>query len=70
MYNEFHSLRLLGDALGVNDYKINIASFWFLDFIALQVLRFETHLDDHSRSILVSWLAGEMKLIQGIIVSA
>jgi len=51
--------------LGVKDYKTNKAAFWFLDIIALQVLRYKNCLDDHYRSVLISWLAGEMKLIRG-----
>jgi len=51
--------------LGVKDYKTNKAAFWFLDIIALQVLRYKNYLDDHYRSVLISWLAGEMKLIRG-----
>lgn len=57
--------RLLGDLLGVTDYKTNKAAFWFLDTIALQVLRYKDDLDDHYKGILISWLAGEMKLIRG-----
>ncbi|XP_029172304.1 uncharacterized protein LOC114941469 isoform X2 [Nylanderia fulva] len=56
--------RLLGSLLGVTDYKTNKAAFWFLDTIALQVLRYKNCLDDHHRSVLISWLAGEMKLIR------
>ncbi|XP_077266962.1 uncharacterized protein LOC143899975 isoform X1 [Temnothorax americanus] len=56
--------RLLGDLLGVKDYKTNKAAFWFLDIVALQVLRYKNCLDDHHRSILISWLVGEMKLIR------
>ncbi|XP_032680063.1 uncharacterized protein LOC116848271 [Odontomachus brunneus] len=58
------SRRLLGDFLGVTDYETNKAAFWFLDTIALQVLRYRDNLDDHYRSVLISWLAGEMKLIR------
>jgi hypothetical protein len=57
--------RLLGDLLGIKDYEINKAAFWFLDALALQVLRYNNHLDDHGRSALISWLAGEMMLIRG-----
>ncbi|XP_067210031.1 uncharacterized protein [Linepithema humile] len=56
-------IELLGDLLGVTDYKTNKAAFWFLDTIALQVLRYK-HLDDHYKGVLISWLAGEMKLIR------
>ncbi|CAL1673604.1 unnamed protein product [Lasius platythorax] len=57
-------IELLGGLLGVTDYKTNKAAFWFLDTIALQVLRYKNCLDDHYRSVLISWLAGEMKLIR------
>ncbi|XP_071625511.1 uncharacterized protein [Temnothorax longispinosus] len=57
-------IELLGDLLGVKDYKTNKAAFWFLDIVALQVLRYKNCLDDHHRSILISWLVGEMKLIR------
>ncbi|KYM88893.1 hypothetical protein ALC53_02659 [Atta colombica] len=57
-------IELLGDLLGVKNYEINKAAFWFLDIVALQVLRYKNCLDDHYRSILISWLAGEMKLIR------
>lgn len=57
--------RLLGDLLGIKDYQTNKAAFWFLDIIALQVLRYKNSLDDYYRSILISWLVGEMKLIRG-----
>ncbi|XP_011702824.1 PREDICTED: uncharacterized protein LOC105458909 isoform X2 [Wasmannia auropunctata] len=57
-------IELLGDLLGVKDYKTNKAAFWFLDIIALQVIRYKNCLDDHYRSVLISWLAGEMKLIR------
>ncbi|XP_011878803.1 PREDICTED: uncharacterized protein LOC105568049 [Vollenhovia emeryi] len=56
--------RLLGDLLGVEDYKTNKAALWFLDILALQVIRYKNCLDDHYRSILISWLVGEMKLIR------
>lgn len=57
---------MLGDLLGVRDYRTNKAAFWFLDAVALQVLRYKDDLDDHYRSVLIGWLAGEMKLIRGI----
>jgi len=57
--------RLLGDLLGITDYEINKAAFWFLDALALQVLRYKNCLDDHGRSVLIGWLAGEMMLIRG-----
>ena len=57
--------RLLGECLGILDYKNNIAAFWFLDTLALQVLKYSNNFDGQSRSIFVSWLAGEFKVIQG-----
>ncbi|KYN00622.1 hypothetical protein ALC62_08589 [Cyphomyrmex costatus] len=57
-------IELLGDLLGVKDYKTNKAAFWFLDIVALQVLRYKNCLDGHYRSILIIWLAGDMKLIR------
>ncbi|XP_076677970.1 uncharacterized protein LOC143374031 [Andrena cerasifolii] len=41
-----------------------MASFWFLETIALHVLRYQRDLDDYYLSVLVSWLAGEMTLIR------
>jgi len=61
---------LLGDLLGVKNYEINKAAFWFLDIVALQVLHYKNCLDDHYRSILISWLAGEMKLIRGDFINS
>ena len=61
---------MLGDLLGVKNYEINKAAFWFLDIVALQVLRYKNCLDDHYRSILISWLAGEMKLIRGDFINS
>ncbi|XP_050449690.1 uncharacterized protein LOC126850588 [Cataglyphis hispanica] len=57
-------IELLGDVLGVTDYKTNKAAFWFLNTIALQLLHYKNCLDDHHISVLISWLAGEMKLIR------
>jgi len=57
--------RLLGDLLEIRDYEINKAAFWFLDALALQVLRYKNHLNDCGKSALISWLAGEMMLIRG-----
>lgn len=57
-------IELLGDLLGVTDYETNKAAFWFLDTIALQLLHYKNSLDDQHRSVLISWLAGEMKLIR------
>ncbi|XP_076650283.1 uncharacterized protein LOC143357646 [Halictus rubicundus] len=41
-----------------------MAAFWFLDTLALQVLKHRTNLDENYLSVLVSWLAGEMMLIR------
>ncbi|XP_036142548.1 uncharacterized protein LOC105835831 isoform X1 [Monomorium pharaonis] len=57
-------IELLGDLLGVKDYKTNKAAFWFLDILALQILRYKNCLDDYYKSVLISWLVGEMKLIR------
>ncbi|KYN19777.1 hypothetical protein ALC57_07822 [Trachymyrmex cornetzi] len=48
-------IELVGDLLGVKDYGISKAAFWFLDIVAFQVLRYKNCLDDHYRSILISW---------------
>lgn len=59
-------LRILGNKLGVNDYKTNMVTFWLLDTIAYEIcqLRQKTNLKDFG--LLISWIAGEAKLIQGI----
>ncbi|KAK2588069.1 hypothetical protein KPH14_004134 [Odynerus spinipes] len=57
-------VEVLGKFLGIADYDRNLASFWFLDILALQVLRSNDLLDDHSRVIFISWLVGEMKMIR------
>ncbi|XP_076295135.1 uncharacterized protein LOC143216179 [Lasioglossum baleicum] len=41
-----------------------MAAFWFLDTLALQVLKRKTILDENYLIVLVSWLAGEMMLIR------
>ncbi|XP_076376774.1 uncharacterized protein LOC143259233 [Megalopta genalis] len=41
-----------------------MASFWFLDTMAHQVLKNKENLDDYCLGVLVSWLAGEMMLIR------
>ncbi|XP_078053491.1 uncharacterized protein LOC144478961 [Augochlora pura] len=41
-----------------------MASFWFLDTMALQVLKNKETLDDYCLGVLVSWLAGEMMLVR------
>ncbi|XP_043265712.1 uncharacterized protein LOC122405215 isoform X1 [Colletes gigas] len=41
-----------------------MAAFWFLDTLALHVLRQKQKLDDYYLSVLISWLAGEMTLIR------
>ncbi|XP_033220215.1 uncharacterized protein LOC117174896 isoform X2 [Belonocnema kinseyi] len=57
-------IEILGENLGISDYKSNIAAFWFLDTLALQVLKYCINFDGQNRSIFVSWLAGAMKIIQ------
>ncbi|XP_054006692.1 uncharacterized protein LOC128891295 [Hylaeus anthracinus] len=56
--------RSLGNALEITDYETNMASFWFLDTLALQVLQNKKNLDGYYLSVLISWLAGEMTLIR------
>ncbi|XP_076630323.1 uncharacterized protein LOC143346265 isoform X2 [Colletes latitarsis] len=41
-----------------------MAAFWFLDTLALHVLRQKQKLDGYYLSVLISWLAGEMTLIR------
>ncbi|XP_015437924.1 PREDICTED: uncharacterized protein LOC107193056 [Dufourea novaeangliae] len=41
-----------------------MASFWFLDTLALHVHRQKKTLDHYYLSVLISWLAGEMTLIR------
>ncbi|KAF7383710.1 hypothetical protein HZH68_014467 [Vespula germanica] len=57
-------IEALGDFLGIVDYNTNLASFWFLDILALQILRNNDVFDDYSRAIFISWLVGEMQLIR------
>ncbi|XP_046610961.1 uncharacterized protein LOC124300682 [Neodiprion virginianus] len=54
----------LGRKLGIYDYQTNMASFWLLDAIALEVVRWSSELNSSELGILVSWIAGEAKLIQ------
>ncbi|XP_024936208.1 uncharacterized protein LOC107263066 [Cephus cinctus] len=62
--NPQYLIELLGDLLGVTDYNTNMAAFWFLDFVALLLLRYKENLDLLDRGVLVSWLAGEILLIR------
>ncbi|XP_076480856.1 uncharacterized protein LOC117166289 isoform X1 [Bombus vancouverensis nearcticus] len=57
-------LRLLGDLLGIDDYATNMASFWFLDTLVLYMIRYRENLDEYYMSVLVSWLAGEIRLLR------
>ncbi|XP_076235580.1 uncharacterized protein LOC143179982 [Calliopsis andreniformis] len=41
-----------------------MASYWFLDTIALHVLRYQKDLDEFYLTVLISWLIGEMTLIR------
>lgn len=42
-----------------------MASFWFLDTLALYMLRYKEELDEYYMAVLISWLAGEIKLLRG-----
>ncbi|XP_014605896.1 PREDICTED: uncharacterized protein LOC106787760 isoform X2 [Polistes canadensis] len=57
-------IEILGNFLGIVDYETNLATFWFLDILALQILRNNDTFDDYSRCIFISWLVGEMQLIR------
>ncbi|XP_015179293.1 PREDICTED: uncharacterized protein LOC107067889 isoform X2 [Polistes dominula] len=57
-------IEILGDFLGIVDYETNLATFWFLDILALQIIRNNDTFDDYSRCIFISWLVGEMQLIR------
>ncbi|XP_017758033.1 PREDICTED: uncharacterized protein LOC108549250 [Eufriesea mexicana] len=39
-------------------------SFWFLDTLALHALRYKQDLDEYYMGVLVSWLAGEIRLLR------
>ncbi|XP_076759453.1 uncharacterized protein LOC143428459 [Xylocopa sonorina] len=41
-----------------------MASFWFLDTLAGQVLRYRDDLDGYYMGVLISWLAGEINLLR------
>ncbi|XP_012344891.1 uncharacterized protein LOC105736093 isoform X2 [Apis florea] len=41
-----------------------MASFWFLDTLALYMLRYKEELDECYMAVLISWLTGEMKLLR------
>lgn len=41
-----------------------MASFWFLDTLALYAARHRGDLDEHYASVLISWLAGEIRLLR------
>lgn len=61
----FSFRRLLGNLLGVTDYATNMPAFWFLDTLALHVLRYKQDLDEYYIGVLISWLAGEIRLLRG-----
>ncbi|KAF3420957.1 hypothetical protein E2986_10456 [Frieseomelitta varia] len=42
-----------------------MASFWFLDTLALYAIRHRRDLDEYCTSVLISWLAGEIRLLRG-----
>lgn len=63
--NFFFSTRLLGELLQITDYATNMASFWFLDTLAFYMLRYKEELDEYYMAVLISWLAGEIKLLRG-----
>lgn len=56
---------MLGEILQITDYATNMASFWFLDTLALYMLRYKEELDEYYMAVLISWLAGEIKLLRG-----
>ncbi|XP_071866306.1 uncharacterized protein isoform X2 [Bombus fervidus] len=41
-----------------------MASFWFLDTLVLYMVRYRENLDEYYMSVLVSWLAGEIRLLR------
>ncbi|XP_043526448.1 uncharacterized protein LOC122537392 [Frieseomelitta varia] len=41
-----------------------MASFWFLDTLALYAIRHRRDLDEYCTSVLISWLAGEIRLLR------
>ncbi|KAG6794932.1 hypothetical protein HZU73_09382 [Apis mellifera caucasica] len=41
-----------------------MASFWFLDTLAFYMLRYKEELDEYYMAVLISWLAGEIKLLR------
>ena len=56
---------MLGELLQITDYATNMASFWFLDTLAFYMLRYKEELDEYYMAVLISWLAGEIKLLRG-----
>ncbi|CAK9824747.1 hypothetical protein ANTRET_LOCUS2864 [Anthophora retusa] len=57
-------VELLGNLLGITDYATSMPSFWLLDTLALQALRYKNDLDEYSIGLLISWLAGEIMLLR------
>ncbi|XP_050593933.1 uncharacterized protein LOC126923985 [Bombus affinis] len=41
-----------------------MASFWFLDTLVFYTIRYRENLDEYYTSVLVSWLAGEIRLLR------
>lgn len=57
---------MLGELLQITDYATNMASFWFLDTLAFYMLRYKEELDEYYMAVLISWLAGEIKLLREV----
>ncbi|XP_034179205.2 uncharacterized protein LOC117603812 [Osmia lignaria lignaria] len=57
-------IELLGNILEITDYATNMASFWFLNMLALQLLYRHKDLDEHHLGVLISWLIGEITLLR------
>nr|XP_034179205.1 uncharacterized protein LOC117603812 [Osmia lignaria] len=57
-------IELLGNILEITDYATNMASFWFLNMLALQLLYHHKDLDEHHLGVLISWLIGEITLLR------
>ncbi|XP_017889352.1 uncharacterized protein LOC108630525 [Ceratina calcarata] len=57
-------LRYLGNLLGIDDYSKNKASFWLLDSLALQTLKYKKDLNNYYMGVLVNWLTGTIRLLR------
>ncbi|XP_066587229.1 uncharacterized protein [Prorops nasuta] len=64
MKDYYSPSRFLGSLLGIQDYKTNMVSYWFLDTLTLQLIKYHKYLDEYYASVFVSWLAGGMNIIQ------